>query len=109
MCVELFELFGASFILVFGLMSALWMLSWKWNNAGIVDLGWALGFVLSIMAYWYCGDGYWLKRLIMTAMVSIWGVRLFWYLWKRFDRRVEDPRYTDLKIKYPIQTTHSKK
>ena len=53
MCIELFELFGASFILVMGLMTILWAISCKWDNVGIVDLGWALGFVLAIIAYWY--------------------------------------------------------
>lgn len=100
MCIELFELFGASFILVMGLMTILWAISCKWDNVGIVDLGWALGFVLAIIAYWYCGDGYWLKRWLLTLMVTAWGGRLFWHLGKRFDYRVEDPRYSDLKAKF---------
>lgn len=95
--VELFELFGAAFVLTFCLMCLLWVIGTIKNNAGIVDIGWALSFFVIIVSFLVLGDGYWLKRSILTAMVSIWSLRLAFHLWTRFDFSVEDPRYTALK------------
>jgi len=97
MCIEIFEMFGASFILITLLMTTLWFIATFKQNAGIVDIGWAISFFIAIWAYFLLGDGFWLKRLLLTAMVSAWSLRLAWYIGKRFDFSVEDPRYTDLK------------
>lgn len=100
MCIEIFEMFGASFILVSTLMTLLWGIGTVKNNAGIVDIGWALSFFVVMWAYFFIGDGFWFKRLLLTAMVTAWSLRLAWHLWKRFDFSVEDPRYTTLKEKF---------
>jgi steroid 5-alpha reductase family enzyme len=93
---NVFEMLGASFILVLGLMSILWVVYYFRKNAGIVDIGWALGFVLSVWAYFFIGDGYAPKRWIIALMVTIWGLRLGWQLYERFISGNEDPRYRDI-------------
>ncbi len=100
MHVELFELFGAAFVLTTCLMFLFWVIGIFKNNAGIVDIGWALCFFLVIIAFLLIGDGYWMKRVLLAAMVSVWSLRLAWHLWRRFDFTVEDPRYTSLKAKF---------
>jgi steroid 5-alpha reductase family enzyme len=63
------------------------------KNNSIVDIGWGIGFVL-IAWYTYSRDttvvlGQW----IMTLLVSIWGLRLFYHIAKRNLGKGEDYRY----------------
>src|ERR1700722_3448270 len=95
---NIFEMLGASFFLVMILMSLLWVVFYFKNNAGIADIGWAIGFVLSSWAYFFLGNGNILKKLVLVSMVSVWGIRLAWQLYQRFVATLEeDSRYTNLR------------
>lgn len=63
------------------------------KNNSIVDMGWGLGFVLIA---WYLMIENWsflLPRVIMTILVTIWGLRLFLHIVKRNLGKEEDFRY----------------
>ncbi len=94
---NIFEMLGASFFLVIGMMCLLWVIYFFKRNSGIVDIGWALGFVLSAWAFFFLGDGAFLKKVAMLAMVTIWGLRLGWHLYNRFIVCGEDPRYQEIR------------
>lgn len=94
---NIFEMLGAAFFLVLVLMSALWIVYFFRKNAGIVDIGWSLSFVLTAWAYFFIGYGFAPKKWILTAMVTIWGCRLAWQLYQRYMIGEEDPRYEDLR------------
>ncbi len=88
-----FQMLGASFILVIGMMLILWCIYLFRRNAGIVDIGWALGYVMVVWAYFSLADGDIWRRLLIAVLVSIWGLRLAYHLLQRFLISPEDPRY----------------
>lgn len=96
MCIELFELFGVSFLAVMLTMTLLWGLGCYYKNVGIVDIGWAASFFLIAVACLLFGDGNTSKKIFIVTLVMIWSGRLLWHLWQRFDFEVEDPRYTKI-------------
>ncbi len=100
MTVEIFELIGLSFLLVTLVMTLLWGVYWHYQNVGIVDIGWALCFFFTGIAGLIFGDGHLSKRIVLASMIAIWGLRLAWYLFKRFEPSHEDPRYTEIKKKF---------
>ena len=94
---NIFEMLGASFFLVLSLMCILWVVYFFRRNAGIVDIGWSLGFVLSAWAYFFLGQGSTSKKWAIMIMVTMWGLRLAWQLYQRFIVSGEDPRYQDIR------------
>jgi steroid 5-alpha reductase family enzyme len=88
------ELFGATASLVAGCMLALWLVSLALRDASIVDIFWGLGFALIGLAGFLWTDGGSSPRSgLITALVSVWGLRLAIYLFWRNAGHGEDPRY----------------
>jgi steroid 5-alpha reductase family enzyme len=90
---NIFEMLGAGFFLVLALMSALWLVYFFKRNAGILDIGWPLSFMLVMAAYLFIGEGDFLKKGLLACMVWGWGGRLAWHLYRRYQLSEEDVRY----------------
>jgi steroid 5-alpha reductase family enzyme len=86
---------GAGALLL--IMFLLWLISVRIKNAGVVDVGWALGLVL--LAGWYAwrGTGCPARRWILAGMIALWGLRLASHLVRRITREPEDGRYQQLR------------
>ena len=95
--IEFFSMMGAAFFLVFLMMVILWGISVFQKNSGIIDIGWALGFVFCALIYAFFGSGFWLRDIFMIALVGAWAGRLAWHLIMRYDPRKEDPRYIKIR------------
>lgn len=75
----------------------LWMNCWfiaslirKRND--IVDVAWGLGFVL--LAWLFLPVPEWgIRPWIVTMLVTVWGLRLAYHIWRRQRGKSEDPRY----------------
>ena len=82
---------------LFVMMFLIWLLSTRMNNAGLVDVGWALGLV--VLANWYSwrGPGLPARKWILAGMVVLWGLRLAIHLVRRIGREPEDGRYQQLR------------
>ena len=93
----IFEMLGAAFFLVLVLMMALWIVYYFKQNANIVDIGWALSFLVATWAYFFIGTGYAPKKWVIAFMVSVWSCRLVWQLYQRYLSTEEDPRYQELR------------
>jgi steroid 5-alpha reductase family enzyme len=92
------SLLAATWALAAGLMLAAWVWHRRIANAGIVDVGWALGIVLVTVLYAAFGGGDPRRRWVMAAMVTVWGLRLAAYLLRdRVIGRPEDSRYAELR------------
>jgi steroid 5-alpha reductase family enzyme len=64
----------------------------------VADVGWGLGFVLLTWASFYLsGAGEW-RELMVGLMVSVWGLRLAWHIYRRNKGKVEDYRYKQWRI-----------
>jgi steroid 5-alpha reductase family enzyme len=88
---------GAGFFLVLLWMMSLWIFYLFKRNAGIIDVGWAISFILCAWAYFFLGQGAILKKLLMTFMVTVWAGRLAWHLYNRMLSSEEEPRYVELR------------
>ena len=93
-----FQFFLLSWALGALLMLILWLIHLSIKNAGIVDVGWALGIALSSILYFVLGDGFSTRKWLGTLMACAWGFRLGLYiLFARVIGHAEDARYTALK------------
>lgn len=82
-------------------MSATMLALWVWyrhgGDAGMVDVTWGLG--VALLAPWFCwcaraGDP--IRRLVLSALVVIWAVRLSGHILRRLRRLSGDGRYDAL-------------
>jgi steroid 5-alpha reductase family enzyme len=74
-------------------MLGLWLLSLRLRDASIVDIAWGPLFVLVALLGFAMGDGWEGRRIMVLALVSLWGLRLGWHIHRRNRGRGEDPRY----------------
>lgn len=79
--------------LIVSFMSLLWVVSVIKKNASIVDAFWGFGFVLLVWFYFFQSEGIEERKLLITALVSIWGLRLSIFIGKRNWGKEEDFRY----------------
>lgn len=75
-------------------MTLIWLASLRLRNAGIVDIFWGPGFTLTSWVYFLATpDGYLPRKLLITVLVTIWGLRLGWHIGRRNLGHAEDYRY----------------
>lgn len=87
------EILGLSLLVALAYMTLLWLLSLVKKDASIVDIFWGLGFVLLGAAYFVLTDGFIGRKILVTVLVGVWGLRLSLYiLWRNWGRG-EDYRY----------------
>jgi steroid 5-alpha reductase family enzyme len=75
-------------------MVLLWLLSLALRNSSIVDIFWGTGFVIVAWVAFALGDdGYPPRKILLVALVTLWGLRLSLYiLWRNWGKP-EDFRY----------------
>lgn len=66
-----------------------------------VDVVWGLGFVLIAVATSVLADGPVWRRVLVTTLVAVWGLRLAWHIHRRNRSKTEDPRYVALLARAP--------
>ena len=59
----------------------------------VADVAWGMGFVLLAWTSFFLSDDAGLRGLIVSVLVSIWGVRLAWHIHTRNKGKAEDYRY----------------
>ena len=86
-------------VIVF-LMVILWLISIPIKNVSIVDAFWGMGFVVVNATYFTLEPLIFTRNIIVLILVSIWGVRLSAYLFKRNYGKPEDFRYQEFRQHY---------
>lgn len=94
---SLLELAALSAGVVAACMVSLWLLSLPLRNASIVDVFWGLGFVILAFVFLAAADGYMGRKLLVTALVAIWGLRLSLHIARRNRGHGEDYRYVEFR------------
>lgn len=89
--------FVASAGVILTLMVATWRVSLRLGDVGIVDIVWGLGFVLVAWTTWLLADGAAVRQNLLTAMATVWGLRLSLYLAWRDLGKPEDRRYAAMR------------
>jgi len=92
-----FQLAGVGAAILALMMFVIWLVSVRFQNAGIVDVGWSLGLVILSIWYAWQGSGFAPRRWIMVGMVTFWGLRLALHLVRRIASEPEDGRYQQLR------------
>jgi steroid 5-alpha reductase family enzyme len=89
-----------NFVAVMGFMTAVWALSVVIRNAGIADTFWGLGFVLVAWITFLGAEGYAGRRVLITLLVTAWGLRLALHIGLRSRGKGEDRRYQAWRRQY---------
>lgn len=77
-----------------------WLISLKRKDVTIADSLWGLGFIIIAWLTFLQGDGLFWRKLIISAAVSVWGLRLAYHITRRGRGKGEDPRYTAWRKEY---------
>lgn len=78
-------------------MSLVFIISRGLKRLDIVDVAWGGAFIVIALSSLILGGGSSLKYLV-SSLVVIWGLRLSFYIFKRFKRsKSEDPRYREMR------------
>lgn len=87
-------------LLVFLIMTALWLLGIRNRNFSYVDIGWSGNFALLALLYAALAPGWETRKWIIAAMYSLWSVRLAGHLAKRVIGHPEEGRYVELRQRW---------
>ena len=82
------------------IMFVLWLVSLPMKNASIVDIFWGAGFAVIALVTFALTDGYRPRKLLITSLALIWGVRLAIYIGWRNAGKGEDFRYQAMRKRY---------
>ena len=63
------------------------------KNNSIVDQAWGIGFVLVAFFNLLRLETFQLTHLLVVGLISLWGLRLFFHIFKRNHKKAEDFRY----------------
>jgi steroid 5-alpha reductase family enzyme len=75
-------------------MTLLWLLSLQLKNASIVDIFWGPGFMLvTWLAFALAPQGYLPRKVLVSLLATVWGLRLALHIGIRNRGRPEDFRY----------------
>lgn len=80
-------------ILVFLYFAVFFVIGTIKKNNGVVDTAWGLGFVIVAWFSTAISNSFFWPNIIISIMITIWGVRLFYHIIKRNSGKPEDFRY----------------
>ena len=91
---EFLSIYLILFAVTIGLMTLLWALSLLLKNSSIVDIFWGAGFVIfAWVAFFITPGGFLGRKLLLTTLVTLWGLRLTIHILLRNWGKPEDFRY----------------
>ncbi len=91
---EFITLYSSLGLIILGLMTLLWLISLALKNSSIVDVFWGTGFVIfTWAAFLLTPEGFVTRKLLLSALVTVWGLRLSLHILTRNWGKPEDFRY----------------
>ncbi len=93
-------LFAKASLIIFILVTLLWLWSIIITNVSIVDIFWGLGFIIVNTFYFFKSENPTTRHYIVLTLVAIWGLRLAGYLAWRNIGKGEDYRYQEFRKNY---------
>jgi steroid 5-alpha reductase family enzyme len=86
--------FGIGLAVILAFMTLLSLTSLRLENSSIVDIFWGTGFVIANWVYfWLTPEGFLPRKLLISTLVTIWGLRLSIHILIRNWGKPEDFRY----------------
>ena len=98
----MFAILTSCAIAVLCMVLFVWVVSVGLKDASVVDIAWGSGFVVVAWTAYFTTQvfGESIQRLILPAMVNVWGLRLSGYLFFRNHGKPEDYRYRAMRDKW---------
>lgn len=87
---------GASVLALAVVHSITFLIGRKIGRYNVVDTAWGIGFIAVAAVAALVGHGDPTRRWLLLALVTVWGSRLSWHMYRKTAGKGEDPRYTDL-------------
>ena len=81
-------------------LTLVWLLSLRLQDASVADVCWGLGFVLLAWLYWLLSPTLTARSWLVVALVTVWGARLSWNIFRRNHGKGEDPRYQAMRASH---------
>jgi steroid 5-alpha reductase family enzyme len=94
------SIFITNLAAVMAMMFAVWLLSLIKGDASIVDVFWGLGFVVVTWLTFLQADGYLGRKILITVLTTLWGLRLALHILIRNWGHGEDRRYQAWRAQY---------
>jgi len=91
---------AATLLLTLALMFLLWLVSLARKDASIVDSFWGAGFAIIALACFFLTDGARPRKLLITTLVVVWGLRLALHIFARNHGKGEDYRYKAMRKRH---------
>jgi steroid 5-alpha reductase family enzyme len=93
--------FGYAALILLGYMLYGYVLALVKHDFSIVDVAYGLGFVVTAWAALILTNTFYISQLIPLFLVSIWGARLSWHIYRRNKKKgKEDFRYTEMRNRW---------
>ena len=80
-------------LILFVYMSLWFVVSLIKKRNDVADVAWGLGFVLMTWTSYFLSGDPGIRGLLVGILVSIWGLRLAWHIYRRNKGKAEDYRY----------------
>ena len=90
---DILTLMISNYLAVLAMMLMGWVVSLIYRNVTIVDSLWGLGFMVIAWLTFSMAGGYPGRKLLISLLVTLWGLRLVLHLSRRNWGHGEDPRY----------------
>jgi len=87
---------GASVVALTVVHSVTFLIGRKIGRYNVVDTAWGIGFIAVAAVAAVIGHGDPVRRWLLLALVTLWGSRLSWHMYRKTAGKGEDPRYVDL-------------
>jgi steroid 5-alpha reductase family enzyme len=85
---------------VLGAATLVWVLSLRFRDASIADIGWGLGFVMLAWLYCLLSPTLTQRSWLVAALITLWGTRLSAHIFRRHHGSPEDPRYQTMRASH---------
>lgn len=102
--VGIWELLIVNLLILWVFMTCGWVVSLVRKNVSIADICWGLGFTLIAWATFFRVDGFLWRRVLISVLVSIWGIRLAYHYGRRNWDGESDWRYVNFREQYGKRT-----
>lgn len=87
---------AASLAVLLAVYGATFLVGRRLGRYNVVDVTWGASFVAVAAVAAVLGSGDLFRRLLLLALVAIWGLRLAWHMIGKSAGKGEDPRYDGL-------------
>jgi len=95
-----FGLLKTAALVVFIYMAALFLLAQVLKNNSIVDIGWGPGFIAVLAALFIRSPVLFPAKVLFSALIVIWGLRLGLHIFRRNAGKPEDFRYARMRQRW---------